>query len=291
VPDAKVESDRNPVRRPAAKVAASPWGARALRAGLAARGVVFLVLGYLVARVAFGALGSVSSSSKPAELTGVPPTLAAHSGGRVALFVLAIGLVLYAVFSLVDALLHHDDENPKAKRWGDRLLSLWGFVMYCAFSAYCFETAIFPPAGKTAGQTDRQKTQWSSTVLRWPGGAVWLGLAGAVLLVIFGFLVSRAARRSFRPRLHRERMSRRTWLVAMVLGVAGYLGRAALFGIVGGCILSAAVENDPDHGQGVDGSARILADSPAGAVFLGFVAALLITYGAYLFVEMRYRHV
>lgn len=254
--------------------------------------MVFLVLGYLVARVALGALGSTSGSpTKPADLSGVPPTLAAHRGGRVALFVLAVGLVLYAVFSLVDALLHHDDEHPKAKRWGDRLLSLWGFAMYCAFSAYCFDTAVSAPAGKTSGQEDRQKTQWSSTVLRWPGGPVWLGLAGVVLLVIFGFLVSRAARRSFQPRLHRERMSRRTWRTATVLGVLGYLGRAALFGIVGGCIVAAAVEDDPDHGQGVDGSARILAASPDGAAFLGLVAALLLAYAAYLFVEMRYRHV
>jgi hypothetical protein len=290
VPDAKVESDPNSVRRPAAEVAASPWGDRALRAGLAARALVFVVLAYLVARVALGALGS-PSTSKPASLTGVPATLAAARGGRVALFVLAVGLVLYAAFSLVDALLHHDDENPAAKRWGDRLLSLWGVAMYLAFSAYCVETAVTPAAGKTSGQEDQQKTRWSSTVLRWPGGPVWLALAGVILLVIFGFLTSRAARRSFRPRLHQERMSRRTWRAAMVLGCAGYFGRALLFGIVGGCILAAAVENDPDHGQGVDGSVRILAASPAGAAFLGLVAALLLAYAAYLFIEMRYRHV
>lgn len=290
MPDAKVDSNHVTGRRPAAEVASSRWGDRALRAGLAARGIVFLVLGYLVARVALGALGS-PSPSRPASLTGVPSTLAAQPGGRVVLSVLAVGLVLYAAFSLVDALLHHDDENPAAKRWGDRLLSLWGFVMYCGFSAYSFSIAVSARGGRSARQEDRQKAQWSSAVLRWPGGPVWLGVAGAVLVVVFGFLVSRAYRRSFRPRLRRDRMGRRAWRAAIVLGVAGYLGRAALFGIVGGCLLAAAVEDDPDHGQGVDGSLRILAASPAGAALLGLVAALLLAYGAYVLVEMRYRRV
>lgn len=278
-------------RKPAKKIANSRWGDRAMRLGLGARGVVFLVFGYLVARVALGALGR-SSTSHPASLTGVPQALAAHTGGQVALFVLGVGLVLYAVFSLLDALLHHNDESPTAKRWGDRSLSLFGFAMYGAFSAYCFTIALTAHEGRqSASKEDQQKARWSAKVLEWPGGPVWLGLLGVVLLVIFAFLVSRAIRRSFRPRLHRERMSTRMWRLAMITGAAGYLGRAALFGIVGGCILAAAIENDPKNGQGVDGSLRILATSTVGAPLLGLVALLLITYGLYLFIEMRFRHV
>jgi hypothetical protein len=71
----------------------------------------------------------------------------------------------------------------------------------------------------------------------------------------------------------------------------GYFGRAVLFAIVGGCVLSAAVENDPEHGQGVDGSLRILAGSTAGDALLWALVAMLLTYAAYLFVEARYRKV
>lgn len=41
----------------AERLSGSRWGAAALRVGQASRGVVFLILGYLVARVAAGALG------------------------------------------------------------------------------------------------------------------------------------------------------------------------------------------------------------------------------------------
>ena len=55
--------------------------------------------------------------------------------------------------------------------------------------------------------------------------------------------------------------------------------------------MSAAIEDDPQHGQGADGAARLLADNGAGGVFLVVIAAALGCYGLYLFVETRYRKV
>jgi hypothetical protein len=235
----------------ARQVADSRWGDRALRAGLAARGVVFLIFAELVARVALGALGQ-PSTSKPAQLTGVPEALADEPGGRTALFVLAVGMVLYALFSLVDAIRHHDDERPAAKRWGDRVLSAFGFLMYAAFGSYSFAVALSGPSNTSSAKDNSQQTQWRAAVLRAPAGWLWLGLLATVLIAIAGFLVSRAARRSFGPRFERRRMSNRTWRVTMVLGTVGYLGRAALFAVVGGCIMSATVDTVPSPAEGVE---------------------------------------
>lgn len=273
----------------AERLTASQWGEGVLRAGLAARGVVFLILAYLVVRVATGALGPPSESA-PAGLPGVPVVLAARTG-RPVIVVLAIGLALYALFSAVDAILHHDDESPAAKRWGDRVLSVWGFVMYTAFSVYCFRIAFTASGAVSSAQDRQQKTQWSARVLRWPAGWLWLGLLAGLLLAAAAFLVSRAWRRSFRARLDRASMGDRPWRAAMVLGTVGYLGRAGLFGVVGGCVLSASIENDPRHGQGVDGSLRLLAHNTVGIAVLCLLAAALLCYGGYLFLETRYRHV
>jgi hypothetical protein len=64
-----------------------------------------------------------------------------------------------------------------------------------------------------------------------------------------------------------------------------------LFAVVGGCILSAAVEDEPSNGQGVDGAVRILAEGTAGVVLLWALAAMLFVYGCYVVVEARYRRV
>lgn len=279
------------LHRLAATVAGSRWGDSAARVGLAARGLVYLLLAYLVARIALGALGG-QSTSKPASGPGVAQAVAAQDGGGLALFVLGIGMVLYALFSVLDAVLHHDDESPAAKRWGDRILSAWGFVVYGAFSAYCFVTAASEQGGKqTSAQSDRKHTQWSADVLRWPLGWLWLGLLGGILLVIAVFLVTRAARASFRPRLDRDAMSLSMWRIAVALGATGYLGRAGLFGLVGWFVLRAAIENDPAQGQGVDGAVRLFADSTAGPYVLWLLVIALSGYGLYMFVESRYRRV
>lgn len=274
------------------RVARSRWGDRLARVGLAARGAVFLILGYLVARIATGALGSTSAPHQPASLPGVADALDAQTGGSVVLYVLAIGLALYAMFSLIDTILHHDDETPAAKKWGDRALSAWGFVMYSVFCGYCVSIASSANHSNQSSASDRsQKTQLTEDVLRWPGGPVWLGLLAALLIGMAVFLVSRAWRRSFRPRLERDRMSTRVWRLALVLGTVGYLGRAGLFAVVGGCVLAAAVDDRPQYGQGVNGSLRVLAESTAGPALLGLLAAALVVYGLYMFVETRYRRV
>jgi MFS family permease len=272
-------------------VAASTWGDRGARIGLAARALVYVVLAYLVARIALGALGH-ATAHKPASGPGVAQAIAAQPGGRVVLAVLAVGLLLYALFSLLDAILHHDDESPSAKRWGDRALSAWGVVVYGVFSGYCFRTATSSSGGKqTSVQSDAQHAQWAARVLRWPAGWFWLGALGAILLIIAFFLVTRAARRSFRPRLEHDRMRPFAWRLTLVLGTVGYLGRAGLFAIVGWFILHAAIENDPEQGQGVDGAVRLFANSAAGPYALWLLAAAVAAYALYMFAEFRYRHV
>jgi len=266
------------------------WMRRALRVGLASRGVVYLLIGYLVARIALGALdgpGTQHTASGP----GVAQAIAQQTGGQAVLVVLAVGLLLYALFSLVDALLHHEDEAPAAKRWGDRALSAWGFVVYGLFSGYSFVTASSPPKGPSAPKSHHQDTEWSARVLGWPGGQFWLALLGFVLLGIGVFLLSRTLRRSFRERLPREDMGPSTWRLAVGLGTSGYFGRALLFGVVGWYVVNAAIENDPRHGQGVDGSVRMLARSTAGPPLLWVLAIALMLYGLYMFVEARYRRV
>jgi hypothetical protein len=276
--------------RTAKKAANSTVGDRLARVGVAARGVVFLILGYLVVRIAFGALGS-SSTRHSASGPGVAQAIAAQPGGRFVLVLLGAGLLLYAAFSALDAILHHDDEDDPAKRWGNRFVSAAGVVVYGAFAVYCVYAGLAGADHQSAQQSDNQQAQWSAKVLSWPAGELWLGLLAVVLFVIAGFLAVEAVRRKFMERLERSRMSRRGQRFAVATGCAGLIGRAALFATVGWFVMSAAIEDDPKHGQGADGAARLLADNGAGGAFLVVIAAALAAYGLYLFAEARYRKV
>jgi hypothetical protein len=275
--------------RVAAQVANSEGGDRAARVGLGARTVVYVLLGYLVARIALGALGQ-PGSSRPATAQGAAQAIAAQTGGRVVVFVLAVCLLLFAFFSVIDALLHHNREREDWKRWALRALSWWTVLVYTAFSVYCLVTA-FGNTKQNKGQSDKQPTEWSARVLRWPLGQVWLFVGGLIALTTAVVLTIMAFRRSFAGELERHKMSVRAYRAAIVLGITGYLGRATLFSLVGWFVCKAAITEDPNHGEGVDGSLRILAASTFGPVLLWLIAVTLVAYGVYLAFEARYRRV
>ncbi|MDT4917014.1 MAG: hypothetical protein QOH89_1714, partial [Pseudonocardiales bacterium] len=247
------------VRQATRQLADEAWVDRAARIGLAVRGVVFVILAYLVGRIASGALGG-DTTSKPASGPGVAQSIAAQSGGRVVLFVLACGLVFYALFSLLDAVIHHNAESSLAKRWGARLVAAWGFAVYGAFSIFCFVTATSDESTGTSSRAeDAQQAQWSARVLRWPGGWFLLGALAFALLVAACVLAIAGIRRSFRDNLDESAMSPGIDRAATVLGTVGCVGRAGMFALVGYFVARAAIEDDPSNGQGVDGSARQLA--------------------------------
>src|SRR4051794_17777175 len=78
------------VRGAAARIERQPWWRNAVRVGVGARAFAFLVLGYLLVRIATGGLGpgDGSTGSQPASQKGVAQAVAAQSGGHVVVFLL-----------------------------------------------------------------------------------------------------------------------------------------------------------------------------------------------------------
>lgn len=271
------------------ELADTTWGERLLRTGIAARAFVFVVLGYLVARIALGALGQ-GGTQNPASAPGVAQTIAERTDGRTAVLALGIGLALFALYSVVEAVRAHDDESSESKRWLGRAQSMWQCVIYAAFAVYCLRTALSDNAGhSSASQSDRRQQQWSAEILRWPAGPLWLAVLAAVLFAIAGYQLHVAVTRRFMKDLNRQEMSPGIRRATTLLGVIGTVARAAMFTVVGCFIALAAVENDPRKGEGVDGAARALAQNAGGVALLWALACGLAVYGLYLFAEARYR--
>jgi hypothetical protein len=69
-------------------------------------------------------------------------------------------------------------------------------------------------------------------------------------------------------------------------GKWGYIARGTVFTVVGGLLLTAVLQHDPSQARGFEGGLDTIASEPW---LLAFVAAGLICYGVYCFVEARYR--
>jgi hypothetical protein len=278
-------------RSAAREVVNNTWGERAVRAGIAARGIVFLFLGYLLARIAMGALGG-TGTGRSASGPGVAKAIAAQTGGRAVLVLLAVGLALYALFGLVELFRSPETERSEVKRWLDRARLVWQCLLYLAFAGYCVLTALSRTSGSgSASRSDRQQQQWSARVLRWPAGWLWLVLLGLILFALAGYQVWRCTALRFRDDLKTGEMSPLASRLTTVTGVVGQLGRGGTFALVGWFVMAAAIEDDPQKGRGVDGSARTLAATDGGAYLLWVLAVGLVVFAVYQFLESRYRKI
>jgi hypothetical protein len=288
------EQDLGDKAQDAAQEAAdSRWVDRVSRAGLAARAVVYLIVGYLAGRVALGAAGvGQAATARPASGGGALEALAEHPGGRVALALLAVGFLGYALLALVQAGFRHQDVENAAERWGKRLFFAGVALLYGAFFVYTASLLLRPGSGQQSAAGSRnQETELTARVLSWPYGRLLVGTVGAVLLVAglgFGY---QAVSTNFQDRLKRERMGPGIWQAVTLLGAVGSWARAVVLALVGVFVISAAVTFDPDKARGLDASLRTLARQPYGPWLLGAVALGLVCYGAYVLLETVYRKV
>jgi hypothetical protein len=73
--------------------------------------------------------------------------------------------------------------------------------------------------------------------------------------------------------------------------VVGHLARALVFGLMGAFLVRAAWQYDAKETIGLDGALAKVLQQDYGDTLLGLVAAGLLAYGLYCFVEARYREV
>jgi len=248
------------------------------RAGLVARGVIYLLLALLAARIAIGA---------PAETTdkqGVVALVADQPFGRALLVVLAIGMAAYALWELARTFQVREDSEAKA--WGKRAAYVGTAAFYVAGAVTAAAFVIGEPRGGGGGQDERT---WTAEVLGWPGGRLLVGAVGIGFLVFAGWNVYRGVAQKFMKHLETERMSERWKHLAATSGIAGYIGRGAAFAAVGWFVAKAAIDFDPNEPMGLDESLRTLHDASYGPWLIGLIALGLALFGLYSFVEARWR--
>jgi hypothetical protein len=114
-----------------ARGAPDVWLRAVSRLGLVCRGKVYLLVGYLAFRLALAMHGRTGA---PASGAGAVQQAAAYAWGRVSLVLLVAGLGAYALTQLVEAVYRPAHADSTIGRWRQRAVSLWGCLLYLAFS-------------------------------------------------------------------------------------------------------------------------------------------------------------
>ncbi|GAA0575927.1 DUF1206 domain-containing protein [Actinomadura livida] len=268
------------VKQAGRRAAGHPWFHHLSRVGLVARGLLYLLIGWLALRIGFGAGGG-----KEAERKGALQMVADGPGGMVVLWLMAAGFAALAAWQLAEVL--YGRPVPDGHRFHERLGSAARSAVYAGGAAVTLGFLF----GYQGTSSDKQSQTFTARAMGEPGGR-WLVLAVAAgFLVWGGVVIVNAVRRGFLEELDTGRMSRAARRFVQPFGIAGNTARGLIGAGVGVFLGYAAITFQPDKAKGLDGTLREFAGSPAGTWGLLAVAAGLLVFGLYSFCEARWRKV
>ena len=247
------------------------------RAGLTARGIIYILIGWVAILVATG------QSKREADQRGALQLLAGKPYGEISLWLLGIGFAAYALWRLSEAAFGITGEGNGA---GPRLKSLVRAVIYAGFAYLTFEVL-----SGVHGSQARQQQDLTAKVMHHQGGRWLVGIVGVIIVIVGLALVAEGIRSKFMKHLQTAQMSPRTRRIVKRLGVAGTCARGLVSALAGVLVIEAAVTYKPSKAGGVDKALLTLRGQPFGEVLLIIAALGLISFGLYGLCEARWRRV
>jgi hypothetical protein len=254
-----------------------PWVVGVGRVGWFAKGVVYALTGVLAMTVV---ADPFDVSGGEANQTGAIAKIAQQPFGELLLWAMAIGLFVYAAWRLVTIALPADtDGHAILKRVG---YAVSAFV-YVVLGITAISLARQPGSSgdaTTEGEDSRIGT-FTADLMSRSGGRWLVGLIGLVVIGIGVYFFVKAVTRKFEQELEHRSVGPFSWEAIRTMGFVGWIGRAAMMGLIGVFLVRAAVQFDPNEARGLDDSLRRVADHSFGVVLVFVVAVGLILYGAF----------
>lgn len=239
-----------------------------VRLGYMARGLTYMLLGYLALETGSGEASEGS--------TGVFDMLQEVPLGTPLLWVIAIGMLGYAAYKYLSGFANiynrNDDIEGGLKRIGDVASGV--AHTFLAFAAYQFASGT-----KSSGGDGTQER--ASTVLSYDLGGVVLGVIGLGFLVGGLMQAKKAYDLGFM-----KRISGRAPHWVCHIGRAGHAARAVVFAIIGWALMQGAWFSSSSQVKGLGEAIVSLRDM--GVVYT-LVAIGLVMFGLFSFITSRYR--
>lgn len=265
-----------------AAVRAGPAIALLARAGYAAKGVVYTLVGGLALLAAVGSGGSTTGSR------GALRSLLDKPYGLAMLAVVAIGLAGYALWCFVRAVMDSERKGGDARGIAKRAVQFGKGIVHAALVVAV--VGMMRGTG-SAGGDDAGVRDWTAWLMSFPLG-VWLVLITGASVIIFGLRqLYRAWQVDVDEPLDLGKMGVAAHKWTARFSRFGMAARGVVFGIIGTFLVIAARHSNPGEARGVGGALQALRQQSYGWVLLAVVALGLMAYGCFQFVLARYRRI
>ncbi len=151
----------------------TPWFGGLVRVGYAAKGLVYIVIGWLALMTA------VSVGGRTTDPQGAITTIYAHPFGKFLLFITVVGFVGYALWQFARAIFDPDAQERDAKEAVRRIGYAVVGVSYLGFAlaALRLMTQNVAPKGSNTATQD-----WTARLMSAPGGVALVVVVGLIVL-------------------------------------------------------------------------------------------------------------
>lgn len=251
------------------------------RAGYAARGVIYLIVGGLAALAAVGRGGSATGSQ------GALRQLLDAPFGKFLLGAVAAGLLCYAAWRAVQAFLDADGHGTNLKGLVIRGSLAVSALIHTGLAFFAL-SLIFGWGTGSGGGSDDSSREWTAWLLGQPFGPWLVTLVGVAIIGAGIAHFVKAWTAKFERRFDMNARERR--FITPVSRV-GLVARGVAFLIIGSFFVVAALQRDPSEARGLSGALQTLQQQPYGWILLGLLALGLLAFAAYSFIESVYRRV
>lgn len=249
---------------------------RLARLGYASIGIVYMIVGGLAA---LAGLGRGPTGGKEDAFV----VILHQPFGRIALGVIAVGLIGYTLWRLVSAVTDGDRRGSDAKGWVLRAASAFRGLAYGAITIEVLRLMTNRGRGPGEEQTTKHGT---ATLMEQPFGS-WLVAAVGLGIVVYGaYQLYAAWDAKLSKRLSLGAMDDRVRRKVVAISRFGLAARAIVFFVIGGSVVIAAVKHNPNAARGTAGALNALPQP-----LLVLVGVGLAAYGVYALVNARYRRI
>lgn len=247
------------------------------RVGYGAKGVVYLVLGWL-------AMQGAAQAGKESALS----EIVSQPFGRVLLGIVAIGLVAYSLWRLASGLVDPEDTaDDDVKGIGKRVAYVASGIAYAALAWTAAGMVAAGGGGSNGGGESAE--DWTAKLLEVQFGQWLVGLLAACIAAGALYQLKQAWTAGFREKFRLREMSEAERVWATRAGRIGHLARAVVYGLIAWFIGKAAISADAKDAGGLGKALDTLQAQPHGKWLLAAAGVGFIGYGIYCFVLARYR--
>lgn len=239
--------------------------------GQASKGFVYCLIGALTALAAFGMGGQKSGKS------GVINFLQQQPFGKFILWLLALGIICYALWrfykAIADPKSKGDDPSGLVKRIGYFISGL----IYLAFGITVFMSSI---GSGGSGGGGGSKQHLADRLMDMSYGPFLLGAIGVIIIAVGLYQFYKGYSGKYLKELNVHHSSQRDLIEKA--GKFGFMSRGVVFGILGYFVLRAGVTENPGMIRGTQGAFSFLQQQSYGWLLMGLIAVGLLGYGVFM---------